>query len=572
MIRGYIRFAAVLLAISCLISGGCDSSSVSGDSLDRHLDAGVRALAGYPQNQGQAFDVFLRAVVKSASPELDDLEPGEPPAPAHRGTASRILRRYVVARYGEAMVADLQEMIAFRTFHEEGRDNWDAPEFLRQRRWLAERAERLGLEFRTVDGRVDEIEHVAGDRVLGILTHGDVQDVAGQTWSVPPWEGRLEDGRILGRGSEDDKGPIVTAIYVFAALRESGWLNGHTLRLMIANGEECCWDEIPYYLERRSPPDVTIGFDASYPVTHAQKAWGVLDLSVPRPKTRFRLDGWHIDSVSGGSGLSIIPDRAELLLRAPRDGQADSVAALADRARVWAEDHPPARLEVTVEDDGRVRLTAYGRGGHSSIPSSGHNAFGDLTRFVYESFPDEKFSPVDWSVLLLCTGLLIGTETDGHSLGIAYRDDVMGPLTTNLALFDEVDGNPRARINLRIPRGIETDAIESAVEESVKQCRALYGTAFDTALRVPSPPHFVEPEGPLVRTLLDVWQEVTGEPGVPVAIGGGTQARLFPDGVDFGPALTMEGYRGHGPDEYITVDEMHRNAELTIAAVWELSR
>ncbi len=462
MNRGSRRFDAVLLAPSCLLSGGCDSPSVSGDPLDRHLDAGVRAIAGYPQNQGQAFDLFLRAVVKSASPELDDLKSGEPPAPGHRGPASRILRRYVVARYGDAMVADLQEMIAFRTFHEEGRDNWDAPEFVRQRRWLAERAERLGLEFRSVDGRVEEIEYAAGDRVLGILTHGDVQDVAGQTWAVPPWEGRLEDGRILGRGSEDDKGPIVTAIYVFAALRESGWLSGHTLRLMIANGEECCWDEIPYYLERRSPPDVTIGFDASYPVTHAQKAWGVLDLSVRRPETRFRLEGWHIDSVSGGSGLSIIPDRGELLLRAPPDGQTDRVAALADRARVWSEEHPPARLEVTVDHDGRVRLTAYGRGGHSSVPSSGHNAFGDLTRFVYESFPGEKFSPVDWSVLLLCTGSLIGSETDGHSLGIAHRDEVMGPLTTNLALFDEIDGNPRARINLRIPRGIETEAIESA--------------------------------------------------------------------------------------------------------------
>jgi hypothetical protein len=33
----------------------------------------------------------------------------------------------------------------------------------------------------------------------------------------------------------------------------------------------------------------------------------------------------------------------------------------------------------------------------------------------------------------------------------------------------------------------------------------------------------------------------------------------------------MERYRGHGPDEYITVDEMQRNAELTIAALWALA-
>ena len=84
-------------------------------------------------------------------------------------------------------------------------------------------------------------------------------------------------------------------------------------------------------------------------------------------------------------------------------------------------------------------------------------------------------------------------------------------------------------------------------------------------------PHFVSPDGPLVETLLGVWEEVTGEPGRPVAIGGGTQARLFPDGVDFGPASAMRRYRGHGPDEYITVEELERNAELTIAALWALA-
>ena len=76
-------------------------------------------------------------------------------------------------------------------------------------------------------------------------------------------------------------------MHVFAALRDSGWPLDASLRLMIANGEESSWEEIPYYLERREAPDVTIGFDASYPVTHAQKAWCripiVLRLSMTSP-------------------------------------------------------------------------------------------------------------------------------------------------------------------------------------------------------------------------------------------------------------------------------------------------
>ena len=88
---------------------------------------------------------------------------------------------------------------------------------------------------------------------------------------------------------------------------------------------------------------------------------------------------------------------------------------------------------------------------------------------------------------------------------------------------------------------------------------------------MPREAHFVSPDGPLVRTLLEVWEEVTGESALPVAIGASTQAQLFPDGVDFGPALTMGAYRGHGPDEFMTIDEIERNAELTIAALWRLA-
>lgn len=64
---------------------------------------------------------------------------------------------------------------------------------------------------------------------------------------------------------------------------------------------------------------------------------------------------------------------------------------------------------------------------------------------------------------------------------------------------------------------------------------------------------------------------MTGKPGRPIAIGGGTQARLFPGGVDFGPGDDMVHYRGHGTDEYLTPEELHRVAELTVAAVWKLA-
>ena len=568
-------------AVALLAGFACSPRSVDEPQLlDRALASGVRAArALHPDDGRPAFEAFRREVAGSAAalgaPELArmilELEPGRRVEPERRALAARLLRSWVVARYAEAVVRDLSEIIGFRTFHVEDRDNWDAPEFLRQRAWLERRAAELGLEFRSVDGRVEEIDLPGGPRVIGVLTHGDVQDVSGQEWAYPPWEGRRDRGRIYGRGSEDDKGPIVTTLYVFAALRDSGWPLDATMRLIVANGEECCWDEIPYYLERRSPPDVTIGFDASYPVTHAQKAWCRVTLTAPRDPQGFRLrdraapGGWHVVSMQGGSGLSIIPERGEALLYRP-DRDARAVSELQRSAEAWAERHPPARIVVESQGD-LVKIVALGRGGHSSEPDSGHNALGDLTAFLAEAT-----SPLGADGALAHTlGRWIGTETDGRTLGLAYRDEVMGALTVNLGYLEQHDAGPGARLSLRVPRGIELATVEDRWTRVAAEFTESTGVPLEVEVYMPSPPHFVPPDGPLVRTLLRVWEEVTGEPGYPVAIGGGTQARLFPDGVDFGPAMETEGYRGHGPDEYVTLDELERNAELTIAALWELA-
>ena len=571
------RLVASFFLVLCVVSCAGPGPIGDVDPLEAFLDAGFEAVRHARAQRGEAFREFREGMAAAAEQAGDEelartvrgLEPGRRVAPDERTLASRVLRHYVMARYGVRMITDLQHIVGFRTYAEEGRENWQAPEFVRQRQWLETRAGQLGLDFQSVDGRVEEIVLAAGggERVIGVLTHGDVQGVEGQTWSVPPWDGRQIGERIVGRGTEDDKGPIITTMHVMAALRDSGWPLDAELRLMIANGEESSWEEIPYYLERRDPPDVTLGIDASYPVTHAQKAWCSLDFTAIAATGGAGASpgSWRVLSVSGGSGLSIIAERAAARLEPPAAvfGAAEQLRA---SAADWAAAHPPARLEVSEGEQGIV-LHAHGRGGHSSEPSNGHNAFGDLTAFLVtlELVPDA------WGSLVRFIGLAVGTETDGAGLGLAHDDPVMGPLTANLGRFDLHGGWPRARLSLRVPRGLDAATIEARVTERLAAFAQRERVTIEAEIDMPYPPHFVPPDGPLVRTLLAVWEEVTGEPGSPVAIGGGTQSRFFPGGVDFGPAVTMERYRGHGPDEYVTFDEIRRNAELTIAALWALT-
>jgi acetylornithine deacetylase/succinyl-diaminopimelate desuccinylase-like protein len=271
-------------------------------------------------------------------------------------------------------------------------------------------------------------------------------------------------------------------------------------------------------------------------------------------------------AMSGGSGMSIVPEVGEAVLR-PAGEAAAAFADLSLRAAAWAAAHPPAQLAVSRDGD-LLKVVAHGKGGHSSTPEEAHNALTDLAGFV--ATLDLRRDA--WGALAGFVGNVVGPTTDGAGLGLRHSDPVMGPLTASVSFLREVDGAPAAQINLRHPRGLTEEEIARRAAERVADWSRETGGTLTAETRFLSHPHLVPAEGPLVSSLLQVWEEVTGTPGRPVAIGGGTQARLFQGGVDFGPALSMDHYRGHGPDEYLTTAELRRIAELTVAAVWRLGR
>src|SRR6185295_5669007 len=223
------------LSILCLTLQFCLASRLPAQTagckdFDPYLDVAANSMAGAEASGSQAFVLFKQTAAQAARGEpsgladrIVGLRAGSPVRPADAGLASCVLRRYLIARYGELMVKDLQEMVGFRTFAVEGKENWNAPEFLRQRQWLETRTRELGLGLKSYDGRMEEITLGGPKPILALLTHGDVQGVEGQRWSSPPFDGKLVNGRIIGRGTEDDKGPIVASLYALAALKDAAW-------------------------------------------------------------------------------------------------------------------------------------------------------------------------------------------------------------------------------------------------------------------------------------------------------------------------------------------------------------
>ena len=58
----------------------------------------------------------------------------------------------------------------------------------------------------------------------------------------------------------------------------------------------------------------------------------------------------------------------------------------------------------------------------------------------------------------------------------------------------------------------------------------------------------------------------------PKSIGGGTYAKMLPNVVAFGPIFPGDEVREHKPDEYITIDNLVKNAQIIAAAMYALAK
>ena len=75
-------------------------------------------------------------------------------------------------------------------------------------------------------------------------------------------------------------------------------------------------------------------------------------------------------------------------------------------------------------------------------------------------------------------------------------------------------------------------------------------------------PHHTPAESPLVRTLLNVYEEVTGEKGYCYSMGGGTYVHNIEGGVAFGCGKQGVDNHMHGPDEFAVVEDLVESARM----------
>jgi len=398
----------------------------------------------------------------------------------------------------------------------------------------------LGFPTEVFDGYIGHADLGEGDDedALAILAHVDVVPV-GFGWQKEPFGAQIENGKLYGRGSSDDKGPAVAALYAMAAVKQAGIPLKRKVRLILGCDEESGWQDIAHYNEVATMPRMGFSPDAGYPVINIEKGLYGLEL-----RATPSAEGLKILSFDVGERPNVVPGQATAQVMGGQE-LVEKTAAIALRYG-WP-------VEAT-HDQGTVTLTATGIPGHAAMPEQGRNAIGQMLITLRDLGAQ---GPIR---ILADT---IGTDYDAAGLSANIQDGISGPLTCNMGIIRMDEKQVFARLDIRYPLLTSTEMLKRLITQNLP--------GFEVKEVANKVPHHVPASSPLVQALLDAYHEVTGLPRETIAIGGGTYARSLREGVAFGALFPDEADVAHQADEHMFIESLYKNMRIFAYAIVKLA-
>ena len=400
--------------------------------------------------------------------------------------------------------------------------------------------ERMGLPAEIIDGYAGHADLGEGNTrdALAILAHLDVVPV-GDGWTVDPFGGERKDGKIYGRGTSDDKGPAVAALFAMRAVKEAGIPLKRKVRLILGCDEECGSSDLAYYVTKVEMPRSGFSPDAEYPVINIEKGGAHVHFKGDLAK-----DGLQVISFQVGERANVVPGHASAVVAGD-----DQVAA----AAVAAGEKLGFSVNAKAEN-GQVKIETIGVNGHAAFPSHAKNAIGEMLLVMKEL-------GVKGAILDLADA--VGMTYNGEKLGIAMQDEISGELTGSLDVIRVENGSVEAVMDIRYPVLFNLEAGIKLIKMRLPNME----------ITVPSwrKPHHVSEHTQLVQELLEAYHEVTGGEKKTIAIGGGTYAQSMEEGVAFGASFPGEEELAHQADEYIKEESVFQNARIFANAIVRLA-
>ena len=436
----------------------------------------------------------------------------------------------------DELVTSLQKVVSFNT--EKGSPENGAPfgkEVKACLDYTLGLASAFGLKTYNCDGYAGHADFKGRtDEVLGILGHLDVVPSKAEEWLYPPYAGEIHDGKLYGRGTMDDKGPMIACLYAVKALKDAGFAPKKTIRLIFGCDEESGMQCVEHYFSKMPFPTVSFSPDGDFPVINREK--GIYQFNVVCGKLPKGV------TITAGERANVVPSLC-------------TVTATSQALKVTVGE---LQGEITIEQtrNGYV-FTSLGKSAHGSTPDEGVNATHVMLKILSSNFPDNA------TLRFLAEKVI---DTTGKAWGIDLCDKESGKLTCNLGVLrTAADGTLTATVDIRFP-------VTYNCKQMYELLRANTPAEFTVCEWHISEPLHVPSDSKLVTTLMNVYNKEMNVNLEPLAIGGGTYSRCLPNCVAFGPLFPKEEQTIHMPNECVDLVNLRKMAELYLEAIYQLAK
>lgn len=425
-------------------------------------------------------------------------------------------------------------------------------------------ASSLGFKTKNVDGYCGWAEFGEGEELIGIVGHLDVVPAKDEDWSSPPFVPSIINHCIYGRGSIDDKGPVIASLYAMKSvmdyMNENNILFTKRVRLIVGLNEEKDWKCIEYYKKHEEIPSIGFSPDSDFPCIYAEKSVISLYLSqdISKLKTSIKNNYFSTPSFSiveldcDNNAINVVPKFCSVILKLQNKNLIQNLISSC-KSIIKELNY---EIDIYKIDDYNLKLSSYGIASHSAHPELGINSISKLIVVLNELFKKWNLSFTMFDEF--CK--YIGDDYRGKNMNLNIEDE-SGILTLNTSQLFIKDNKIYIGINLRVP-------VHSNPDDIISTFKNLFDCDIDI-LRI-QPSLYIDKNSSLVTKLCSVFNETCNLNLEPIAIGGATYARAFDNFVCFGMNFPNDKDMCHQSNEFVEIDKLLLATNIYAKAIYEL--
>lgn len=390
-------------------------------------------------------------------------------------------------------------------------------------------ADGMGLKtFIDPDGYYGYAEIGEGTEMLGVLGHLDVVPADDkENWDTDPFQMTEKDGYLIGRGVEDDKGPLLASLYSVKLLMDNGVKFNKRIRFIFCTDEESLWRCVKAYVKKEEHP--TLGFtpDSDFPLVYAEK--GLIEYTLTTDDS--------IDyPFTGGAAFNAVAAEATI----------DNTEEINEMLDILDYKYKESQGKITV----------IGKTAHAMRADEGVNAITRLCTALSKS--EKKGRMLDF---VLNKGIdPIGKPIFGN------MQDYTGGVTFNIGMADFKKDKQELSIDIRFPATKTKEEIDKLMRAAAKEYDVNI-EEFDYLA-----PLYVDQDSDLVKKLLKAYRDVTGDTkSQPITMGGATFARSMDNIVAFGANFPGQTVTEHEPNERVRPEHLMKAMEVYMHAFINLA-